>query len=197
MSRDGVRQFVENINNVLDKTFNKLLTQCTRQAIESNKNRCEGQAFKQGELVLLSSKNINLHKGQSRKLFPKSLGPYEVLWANPGTSSYKIKLPPDLREQHIHDVFHESVLHPYVVNDNDQFPKRETRVNVDIGADPNEEWVVRSIEDHRWSPDLKFLVRWELGDASWEPLKVVDKLEALDHYLKLEGVSDPLKLRRK
>ena len=151
--------------------------------IESNKNRREGQAFKQGELVLLLSKNINLHKGQSHKLFPKSLRPYKVLWANPHTSSYKIKLPPDLREQHIHNVFHESVLRPYVVNDDDRFPKCETCINVDIGADPDEEWVVRSIEDHRWSPDLKFLVRWELGDASWEPLKVVDELEALDHYL--------------
>ncbi|KAF8707050.1 hypothetical protein AX14_013058 [Amanita brunnescens Koide BX004] len=83
-SRDSVCQFVENINNVLDKTFNKLLTQHTRQAIE---------------------------------------------------------------------------------------------------ADPDEEWVIHLIEDHRWSPDLKFLVRWELGDTSWEPLKVVDELEALDHYL--------------
>ena len=89
------------------------------------------------------------------------------------------------------------MLRPYIVNDDDRFPKRETRINVDIGADPDEEWVVRLIEDHRWSPDLKFLVRWELGDASWEPLKVVDELEALDHYLELEGVSDPLKLRRK
>ena len=89
------------------------------------------------------------------------------------------------------------MLHPYVVSDDDQFPKRETCVNVDIGADPNEEWVVCSIEDHHWSPDLKFLVRWELGDASWEPLKVVDELEALDHYLELEGVSNPLKLCRK
>ena len=71
------------------------------------------------------------------------------------------------------------------------------RAGVRTNCNTDEEWVVRSIEDHRWSPDLKFLVCWELGDASWEPLKVVDKLEALDHYLKLEGVSDPLKLRRK
>ena len=88
-SRGGVRQFVENINNVLDKTFDKLLTQHTRQVTESNKHRREGQSFKEGDLVLLSSKNINLHKGQSHKLFPKSLGPYEVLWDNPRTSTYK------------------------------------------------------------------------------------------------------------
>ncbi len=196
-ARGGVRQFVENINDVLDRTYDKLLTQRTRQAIESNKHRREGQAFKEGDLVLLSSKNINLPKGQSRKLFPKSLGPYKVLWANPKTSSYKIELPPDLKARHIHNVFHESVLRPYVVNDDARFPKRETRVHVDIGNDPDQEWVIRAIEDHRWAPGLKFLVRWELGDASWEPLKVVEELEALDHYLELEGVCDPRKLRRK
>ena len=90
-----------------------------------------------------------------------------------------------------------SVLRPYVINDNTHFPKRETRVNVDIRTDPEEEWIVHSIEDHRWSPGLKFLVRWELGDASWEPLKVVDELEALDHYLELERVDSPFKLHHK
>ena len=70
------------------------------------------------------------------------------------------------------------------------------RVHLDIGNDPDEEYVVDVIEDHRWSPSLMFLVRWELGDSTWEPLEVVAELEALDRYLELEGVSDPLKLRR-
>ena len=195
-SRDGVKHFVENINDVLDKTFDKLLTQRTRQAVESNKHRREGQTFKEGDWILLSSKNINLRKGQSRKLFPKSLGPYQIVRAHPETSTYKIELPPDLKARRIHDVFHESVLRPYVENDAEKFPKRETRVQLDIGNDPDEEWVVDAIEDHRWSPNLMFLVRWELGDASWEPLEVVEELEALDRYLELEGVEDPLKLRR-
>ena len=89
------------------------------------------------------------------------------------------------------------MLRPHIVNDNTRFPKCKTRINVDIRTNLEEEWVIRSIEDHRWLPGLKFLVRWELGDASWEPLKVVDKLEALDHYLELEGVGNPFKLRRK
>jgi len=116
---------------------------------------------------------------------------------NPCTSTYKIKLPPDLKARHVHDVFHEGVLRPYVTNDDAWFPKRETRVNVDIGTDLDEEWVIRSIEDHCWSPGLKFLVRWEMGDATWEPLKVVDELEVLDQYLELEGVNDSLKLHHK
>ena len=38
-SRDGVRHFIKNINDVLNKTLNKLLTQHTRQAVEANKHR--------------------------------------------------------------------------------------------------------------------------------------------------------------
>ena len=121
-SRDGVKRFVENINNVLDKTFDKLLTQCTRQAVESNKHRREGQAFKKVDWVLLSSKNINLRKGQSRKLFPKSLGPYKIIQAHPEVSTYKVELPPDLKVRRIHDVFHENVLRPYIENDVNKFP---------------------------------------------------------------------------
>ena len=55
-SRDGVRHFVKNINDVLDKTFDKLLTQRTRQAVEANKHRPEGQTFKEGDWVLLVGK---------------------------------------------------------------------------------------------------------------------------------------------
>ena len=42
-----------------------------------------------------------------------------------------------------------------------------------------------------------FKVRWELGDATWEPLDVVEDLEALDHYLELEGVTRLVDLHRR
>ena len=195
-SRDGIRHFIKNINDVLDKTFDELLTQRTRQAVEANKHRREGQTFKEGDWVLLSSKNINLRPGQSRKLFPKSLGPYKVIQAQPDTSNYKIELPPDLKVHQIHNIFHESVLHPYIENDVLKFPKCETHIHLDIGNNPDYKWVVSNIEDHWWSPSLMFLVHWELGDATWEPLDVVEELEALDQYLELEGVDSPLRLHQ-
>ena len=43
--RVGVKQFVENIRNVLDKTFDKLVTQHTRHAIKANRHCQEGQKF--------------------------------------------------------------------------------------------------------------------------------------------------------
>ena len=137
------------------------------------------------------SKNINLRLGQSQKLFPKSLGPYKVIQAQPDTSNYKIELPPDLKVHQIHNIFHESVLHPYIENDVLKFPKCETHIHLDIGNNPDYKWVVSNIEDHWWSPSLMFLVCWELGNATWEPLDVVEELEALNWYLELEGVIAP------
>ena len=196
-SHTRVKQFIENIKDVLNKTFDKLTAQCMHQAVMANKQCREGQAFQKGDLVLLSTENINLPKGRARKLCPKYLGPYKVLENFPDRSTYKIDLLPDLKARCIHDVFHERVLKPFVDNDSTKFPRRETRVRYDIGNDPEQEWVIRTIEDHRWSPRLAFKVHWELGDSTWEPLEVVEELEALDQYLELEGVSMPSDLRCK
>jgi hypothetical protein len=195
--REGVKLFVENIKDVLDKMFDKLITQCTRQATKANKHRREGQGFKVGDLMFLSTENLSLPKGRARKLTLKYIGPYKVLEAKPSSSTYKIKLPPDLKARRLHDVFHEKVLKPHIDNDHKKFLKRETCVNYDVGVDPNQEWVIQSIEDHKWSPTLMFKVRWELGDTTWEPLNVVEELEALDAYLKLKGIQAPSDLWRK
>jgi hypothetical protein len=195
--REGVKQFVENIRNVLDKTFDKLVTQRMHQAVKANRHRREGQKFNVGDLILLLTENLSLPKGRAHKLLPKYLGPYKVLTANHSSSTYKVELPPDLKARWIHDIFHEKVLKLYVKNDAKRFPKRKTRIQYDVGNYPDQEWVVHSIEDHKWSPGLTFRVRWELGDATWEPLDVVKDLEALDQYLELKGVMRPSELRRK
>ena len=190
-ARPGVKQFAENIMHVIDKTFDRLLAQRTRQVIKVNCNRREGQNFQAGDLVLLSTENLNLPKGHVCKLCPKYIGPYKILEAHLERLTYKLELLPDLRIQRIHDMFHELLLKPYIGNTDNKFQKCETCVPYDIGNDPKQEWVVETIEDHKWSPKLLFKVRWALGDATWEPLCIVDKLEALDRYLELEGVSRP------
>ena len=63
-----------------------------------------------------------------------------------------------------------------------------------IGNDPEQEWVIKAIIDHKWSPNLVFKVQWQYRDSTWEPLHVVNALEALDHYLELEGATEPLLL---
>jgi hypothetical protein len=147
--------------------------------------------------VLLLTENLNLPKGHTHKLCPKYIGPYKILRANAESSTYKLELSPDLRLRKIHDTFHEKLLKAYIGNNDEKFPKRKTHVPYDIGDDPEREWVVEAIEDHKWSLRLLLKVRWAIGDATWEPLHVVNELEALDHYLELEGVSSPSDLRRK
>ena len=95
--REGVKQFVENIRNVLDKTFDQLVTQQTQQAIKANRRRREGQRFNVGDMVFLSMEKLSLQKGRARKLLPRYLGPYKMLAANHLSLTYKIELPPDLK----------------------------------------------------------------------------------------------------
>ena len=86
---EGVKQFIKNIHAVLDKAFDSLVTQCTRQAMQSNKRRGEGLLLQPGDLVLLSTENLSLPKARTRKLCLKYIGPYKVLKAHPGHSTYQ------------------------------------------------------------------------------------------------------------
>lgn len=49
-----------------------------------------------GDLVYLSTQNLALPKNRARKLAPKYMGPYQVTWVHPETSSYTLELPNDL-----------------------------------------------------------------------------------------------------
>ena len=79
---EGVAQVTENIKDILNRTYDKLLVQREKQTIQANKRRCEGQNFQVGDKVLLSTANLNLPKGRARKLCLKYIGPYKVLKAD-------------------------------------------------------------------------------------------------------------------
>ncbi|GJP34010.1 hypothetical protein CLOM_g18492, partial [Closterium sp. NIES-68] len=63
-------------------------------------------SYEVGDKVLLSTKNIRLKIPGARKLFPRWIGPFEVI-TRVGAVAYKLKLPDTLR---IHNVFHVSLL---------------------------------------------------------------------------------------
>jgi hypothetical protein len=64
----------------------------------------------EGDMILLSSKNINLKHPGTRKLLPKWLGPFKVIkQVNP--VAFKLELPPSMSK--LHPVFHASLLKPY------------------------------------------------------------------------------------
>jgi hypothetical protein len=64
--------------------------------------------FHVGDDVLLSTQNINKHH-QSRKLYPKFVGPFKVT-AQVNDVAYRLELPPSMP---INDVFHVCLLKPY------------------------------------------------------------------------------------
>ena len=52
-------------------------------------------------------------------------------------------------------------------------------------------WYVDKIVGHRWkSRNIEFLVKWNLGDSTWEPLSNCNELIALDRYLTLMDAKD-------
>jgi len=72
-------------------------------------------------------------------------------------------------------------------NDDAMFPHRDVSTFYDFGEDPEKEWVVKSIIGHEWlgTKSIRFHVRWELGDTTWESLATCNKLQAMDDYCKL------------
>lgn len=53
------------------------------------------------------------------------------------------------------------------------------------------EWFVDEIVGHRWkSKSIEFLVKWNLGDSTWEPLTNCNDLAALDAYLTLMDIKE-------
>src|ERR1700710_931248 len=85
--------------------------------------------------------------------------------------------------------FHNSLIRPYIPNNDTWFPNHETKAFYDFGKDDAQEWFVDEIIGHEWTNEgLQFRVQWTLGDVTWEPLSGVKELEALDRYLELWGV---------
>ncbi|MCO5585915.1 hypothetical protein L7F22_039849 [Adiantum nelumboides] len=84
-----------------------------RQKHYADKNRSE-RTFKLGDRVFLrvKPKRSNLSLGKFKKLSPRYCGPYEIVKVI-SNQAYKLRLPPNLK---VHDVFHVSLLKPYVPN---------------------------------------------------------------------------------
>ena len=80
--------------------------------------------FKNGDLAYLSSKNMSLPKGHTRKLIPKYIGPYKII-RNFGNNSYELDLPDCLKQWGMHPVFHSSLLRIHVPNDDQLFLRQQ------------------------------------------------------------------------
>ena len=101
-----------------------------------------------------------------------------------------IELPPELKDRRISPTFHSNLVWPYVKNNDILFPKREAKIYYNFGHNDEQEWFINEILAHRWTNNnLELQVKWMLGDIIWEPIDSCKKLEALDSYLELRGVT--------
>ncbi len=149
-----------------------------------------------GDLVYLSTKNLNMPKDRARKLCPKYIGPYKVAKTRPETSTYTLELPAALQERRILPTFHVALLRPHQASTDVAFPDRTQPEPYDFGAPDEQEWFVDEILGHRWAgkKQVEYQVRWSLGDTTWESHANCNKLAALDRYLELQGARNYMSL---
>lgn len=191
----GVEEFVANAVNNYILARDALIVSRVRQTHNANRRRTEDPMFEVGSKVYLSTKNLSLPKGRADKLLPKFVGPYEIIESYAETSNYKLDLPDALVARNIHPVFHVSLLRRYEPNDEGMFPFRRTHASYDFGT-PDNEFLVETIAGHKWEGPASrrkvlFEVKWANDDVlTWEPLKHVNRLKALDDYLDLQGVKE-------
>ncbi len=198
-SAPGVKRFAETALCNLADAHDAIIESRVFQTHHANRKRGPEPRIEKGDLVYLSTKNLNMPKGRARKLCPKFVGPYRVSEAFPASSNYVLELPVALQQCQIHPKFHASLLRPYHENNDLLFPNRAHPEPYDFGAPDDAEWFVEEIIGHRWidRSRLELNVRWSLGDTTWEPLPTCNELAALDRYLEVMGVRYPRDLPRR
>jgi len=194
----GVKAFTATALQNLADAHDAIIEARSFQVDKANKHRGDEPLIEVGDLVYLSTKNLNMPKNRARKLCPRYIGPYKVTEAKPSTSNYALELPVALQSRRIHPTFHVGLLRPYHPSQDSEFPNRIQPEPYDFGAPGEQEWFVDEIIGHRWkgSKQVEFQVRWSLGDTTWEPQATCNKLAALDRYLELHGVTSHVKLPR-
>jgi hypothetical protein len=148
-----------------------------RQTHYANRHRREF-SFKEGEEVWLSTQNLKLPHGITKKLSSKYTGPFKVLEVV-SPVAFKLQLPASWK---IHSVFHISWLKKYV-------PNSDTATHEEIEIEENQqvEYVVDKIIGKRLGKDaqMEYLVLWKgypESEATWESHEVVKDLAALDEF---------------
>jgi hypothetical protein len=194
---NGITEYAERAREIILEAHDNIISSRIEQSAQANKRRKIDTPYAEGDKVYLSTANLNLPPGRTRKLLPKYIGPYKVLKYNIRTSTATLDLPEELTKRRIHPHFHAEKLRPSNPNDEEMFPHRDASAFYDFGIDPDVEYPVHAIIAHRWVGKHKtpqFYVQWVSGDFTWEPTKHCDQLAALEEYLILRGVEKPEEL---
>lgn len=178
---------------------NNLLLAKTNQVHHANHSRGDEIPYHAGDKVFLSTfyrwRNY-MQRGDNCvvKFMVRYNRPYTILEAWPSTSTYCLDLP---ETSNHHLIFHSSLLHLFVANDNILFSQAHSHPGPVITEDGAQEWFVKWILDcQRRRRGYRYLVRWKGYSPEhdeWLPGTQVADLAALDGYLhknNLPGVDD-------
>ncbi len=103
-------QFAEDMQAAITHTKVMLQAARSRMQHQEKSRRSEGTLYREGDLVMLSTKHIKLLYKGCPKLMPRFVGPFKVTEViNP--VAFRLELPKTFR---IHNVFHASLLKPFV-----------------------------------------------------------------------------------
>ena len=185
----GVKQFAENMKDAIMSAHDAIIASRIQNTVQSNKKRAPA-AYKEGDLVYLSTKNISLPKGRARKLAPKYLGPFPITGIVKEGATYRLGLSDELTKRGVNPTFHASLLRPHVPSDDRRFPGRMPIQIPGFGENPGE-WIVDGIVTHHGKGRRsEFQILWKAGDKSWATYQEVAHLNALKQYCEVMGVED-------
>ena len=146
----GVKSFAEKALTNIAIAHDSIIANHTFQTHYANRSRLAEDPLKNGDLIYLSTKNLNLPKHRAQKLMLTFISLYPIIKSNPETSNYTLKLPIKLEAWNIHPNFHVSLLKPHVPNDDNRFPSRDIQLYYDFGYGDEAEQEVDEIIAHQW-----------------------------------------------
>ena len=94
----GIKAFTNQALQNLAEAHDSIIEARVFQTWTANARWGKKPTILPGDLMYLSTKNLNLPKGRVRKLCPKYVGPYKVAKADLDSSTYTLELPTALQE---------------------------------------------------------------------------------------------------
>ena len=161
---------MQQTKDVIQLIQKRLVTAQDRQRKYADLHR-KDMEFEVGSLVLLKVSPWKglIRFGQKGKLSPRFIGLYEVL-EKVGNIAYEIALPP--HRQHIHNVFHVSMLKKYIPDSNQVIEYEQVEIQPDLSyVEQPIEILVRKekVLRNRFVPIVKVLWRNpRVEETTWE-----------------------------
>jgi hypothetical protein len=145
---------IKEIEEIQEELRENLIQAQQRAQKNFNKKVKPGPDFRVGDLVLLNARNIKTRR-ESKKLDQLYRGPCKILQAI-GSNAYRLELPPQLQGK-MHNVFHVSLLEPYIEN---SIPERETPPPPPVGDDLDLYEAEAILDSRLKNRKVEYLVQW-------------------------------------